>query len=236
MFSKDRLLDVLENAHQQETAFADSLSQQQGSPSGQPDAWSAKDIIAHLAVWRMRQLDRLEAAARGETLPSSGPDFDDINREIFEAHRDKTWDEVRAMLDEAHQRTLDTVRLTPEDELTRAPQPGEPTRWRSVLNENISHAMTHLWQFHLEHGQPEQAVALQEAISQSLKDLDDADFQGVGLYNLACVYSLTGRHKDAIRTLGEALKLSPRLTDWSKEDSDLAALREDPDYQALYAQ
>ena len=34
--------------------------------------------------------------------------------------------------------------------------------------------------------------------------------------------------------LAEALRLNPDLIEWSKQDSDLDSIRDDPAYQALY--
>jgi len=239
MFDKDRLLDVLENAHQQEIVFADSLSDEQRAASGQPDAWSAKDIIAHLAAWRTRLLDTLQAGLRGERRPEDGDaDMDHTNLGIFEEHRGKTWEEVTAMLDEAHYRALDFVRLTPEADLLdpeKAPNANRRPPWQALLAENVSHATAHLWQFQLEHGEPDQAIALQESIAQSLQGFADPTVASYGVYNLACVYARTGRHENAIRTLGESLRLNPSLTEWSKQDPDLNALRDEPAYLALYA-
>ncbi len=53
-------------------------------------------------------------------------------------------------------------------------------------------------------------------------------------YNLACQYSLLGTTAEAIRELQEALTLNPGLTDWSKQDPDLDAIRDEPEYQAIY--
>ena len=53
-------------------------------------------------------------------------------------------------------------------------------------------------------------------------------------YNLACYYALAGETARAIETLRDALHLHPDLLGWSKEDTDLASLRDDPNYKALY--
>jgi tetratricopeptide (TPR) repeat protein len=53
---------------------------------------------------------------------------------------------------------------------------------------------------------------------------------GVVQYNLACHYALAGETETAIKKLREALELNPELAEWSKEDSDLASIREEPGY------
>jgi len=39
----------------------------------------------------------------------------------------------------------------------------------------------------------------------------------------------------AIAQLGEALRLNPDLTEWSKQDPDFASIREEPAYRSLYS-
>ncbi len=57
---------------------------------------------------------------------------------------------------------------------------------------------------------------------------------GIARYNLACFYALSGQTELALSELREALQLRPNLIEWSKQDPDLAALRAEPAYQALY--
>jgi tetratricopeptide (TPR) repeat protein len=53
------------------------------------------------------------------------------------------------------------------------------------------------------------------------------------LYNLACCESLAGRKEDAIAHLKQAFAKSDRMREFSKTDSDLDPLRDDPEFQAL---
>jgi hypothetical protein len=72
-------------------------------------------------------------------------------------------------------------------------------------------------------------------IARSMAGLDDSPvWQGAVKYQLACHYSLLGARAEAIRELQESLVLNPGLTDWSKEDPDLDAIRGEPEYQAIY--
>ncbi len=72
-------------------------------------------------------------------------------------------------------------------------------------------------------------------IARSMENLDDSPvWHGEVKYNLACMHSLLGAKAEAIRELREALALNPELTDLSKEDRDLDAIRGEPEYQAIY--
>jgi quercetin dioxygenase-like cupin family protein len=52
-------------------------------------------------------------------------------------------------------------------------------------------------------------------------------------YNLACLEALQGRREAALAALGQALELSPDVARWARDDEDFAALRGDPEFQAL---
>jgi tetratricopeptide (TPR) repeat protein len=49
-------------------------------------------------------------------------------------------------------------------------------------------------------------------------------------YNLACVYALTGRIREALSALSLAVELAPGAREWALVDRDLDALREFPDF------
>jgi hypothetical protein len=54
-------------------------------------------------------------------------------------------------------------------------------------------------------------------------------------YNLACYLALAGEKNKAVELLGEALRLHPGLTEWSRQDTDLVSLHGLPGYERLYA-
>ena len=55
------------------------------------------------------------------------------------------------------------------------------------------------------------------------------------LYNVACLESLLGRPDEALEPLGESLAAWPAYKELAAADDDLAALRDDPRFQALVA-
>jgi predicted Zn-dependent protease len=86
-------------------------------------------------------------------------------------------------------------------------------------------------------GQGGYATKLQEEAAALLAELsENSSWQGIIRYNLACHYALIGETDRAIEGLREALLLNPELTEWSKQDSDLASIRDAPGYQALYTE
>ena len=85
------------------------------------------------------------------------------------------------------------------------------------------------------HGRPERANLLQEETARLLLSVDsDPQWNGIVRYNLACHYALGGQNQVAIQGLQQALALNPGLREGSQEDPDLASLRHEPAFQAIY--
>jgi hypothetical protein len=59
------------------------------------------------------------------------------------------------------------------------------------------------------------------------------EWHGVVQYNLACHYAQTGMKDNALNSLRISLELNPGLTEWSRQDSDLAPLHTDPRFSSL---
>ena len=52
-------------------------------------------------------------------------------------------------------------------------------------------------------------------------------------YNAACVYSLAGRKEQALAHLRRGIELSERVLDYARGDSDLDAIRDEPEFKEL---
>jgi hypothetical protein len=73
-----------------------------------------------------------------------------------------------------------------------------------------------------------------EAVAERLRPLVDANPQYPLLaYNLACLESLTGHPAEAMAHLRQAVEMSDRFRDYAKGDSDLDAIREEPEFREL---
>jgi len=231
------LLDLLKQAHAMEMNFVDALSGQERARLGTLEDWSAKDVISHIAAWKASLADYLLAVSEGRS-PTRSEDLDRENAILFEAHRDKTWDEALRMASDAFQRVVAQVEVLGEQELVSReefPWQGERPLWRLIVGTGCIHPIAHVAEFHRNRGRREQAGKMMGEMARSMVSLDDgAVWQGEVKYNLACHYSLLGAAAEAIRELQESLVLNPGLIDWSKEDPDLDAIRGEPEYQAIY--
>lgn len=56
------------------------------------------------------------------------------------------------------------------------------------------------------------------------------------LYNLACAESMAGRREDALEHLRSAVELDASLAELAADDSDLDAIRDDPEFSAVAGQ
>jgi tetratricopeptide (TPR) repeat protein len=223
--------------HQAVQAYIDALSDEEKAIVGNSDDWSPKDILAHMTAWKEQIVLNYQASKSGETEPVQA-DYQAMNAEFFEKHSSHSWDEVLSYHENTHRALLAELENITEADLERTEgipmQAGRPF-WRMVVGIAYTHPMGHLRDPVLARGDFERAVEMQEEICQLLSELDDdQSWMGAQQYNLACTYSLVGQKEKAIRILDKALKMTPELVDWSKEDPDFEPIREHPDYKAIY--
>jgi tetratricopeptide (TPR) repeat protein len=232
---KSKLVELIRKMDGEEQALAADLSEEERSARGEADDWSPKDALAHMAAWTEREADNLAALARGEPAKKYD-DYDRVNAEDFEAFRDKPWPEVLEKSAQANRQLIEQIENRSEADL-KGPRDEKRTVWQAAAGTACEHPLMHLGQIYRQRGKPQRAAELMEKTSADLLGLDGGrDWEGTVRYNLACHYALAGEKDKAVRGLRQALELNPGLKDWSKEDPDFAAIREDPDYLALYAE
>ncbi len=237
MAFKERLLDLIEQGYAEEEVFMSSLSEEERARTGTPEDWSARDLIAHVAAWKSRVAAEIAAARRGEP-PAPGEELDHINAGIFEENRGKTWGMIQEDAGYAKNELAAQTSALTEEELADpkwiGAREGRPI-WRRIVNDGYSHPLAHLAEYYAKHGNPERAAALSDQVAKALAPLDNSpEWQATLTYNRACFAAQAGQTDQALKLLGEALRANPDLVEWSKEDPDLASLRDDPRYHALY--
>jgi hypothetical protein len=234
---KTKLIELVRRAAEEEQVFGARLADEERAAPGTPERWSAKDLMAHLATWKEWEAHNLELAARGETPPRVD-DLDRVNADTFERNRHRPWPEVLAVWQRAQDSLVERLNALSEADLTSTEyfpwQDGRPL-WRLIAGNSYTHPVTHLAQYYAEHGRVTYANQIQAEAAGLLAQLDDSPaWQGIVSYNLACHYALVGEKEKAMVGLRQALRLNPELTEWSKQDPDLASLRQEAAYQALY--
>ena len=236
---KPKILHLTRRAYDEGQKLIASLSEEERSTRGTLEHWSAKDIIAHISTWNSRLAKNIHTVSVGQTPTRGFDDFDEENKKIFEEHQDRSWEEIVSLAETAHQAILEQVGLLKDPDLQSVEflpwQEGRPL-WRQIVGNVYIHPIIHLSEHYLERGDAHSTSELNESMAEALSDLSpDPDWQGLVKYNLACHYSLAGEKAKAISGLKEALRLNPGMVDWSKQDQDFKPVRDDPEYQALYA-
>ena len=98
------------------------LNPEDMSLPGVVNAWSVKDVLAHLAEWEAHMLVWMETARRGEPVAEIEPglnwkQFEAFNQRIYERHRDQPLAEVQAYFRDTHRQFMAMVDSMPEDEM-----------------------------------------------------------------------------------------------------------------------
>lgn len=123
--TKDQLLGLIQREHAAWDAMVAEVGEARMEEPGVAADWSFKDLAAHLTVWRQRDVDRLQAVARGVTPPPEpweGKVPDDsnaatVNHWIYVTNRDRPLRDVLAEADTSLTELEAGVAAISEDEL-----------------------------------------------------------------------------------------------------------------------
>jgi hypothetical protein len=220
---QDDIEATLRAARQAERDIIGTLPDEVRLAPGPDGGWSPKDIQAHLSSWKARQAQRHAAARRGEELPPPDDDFDAINAELHAARADWTWGAIEKEADEVLEQLVVEVQATDLAMLM-----ANERLLGGTMGNGASHALEHLPPLARAHGKEGRALALAREVETIVRAsaFPESD-KGAFLYNQACYHALGGRLDEARPVLGEALALRPDLTEWSQQDPDLVALRDE---------
>lgn len=239
---RSRLAALLRQGHAEERAFGDLLTPEERERTGTVDAWAPKEIIGHLAYWRERETERAVARTRGETQPSFA-DYLRMNTESFADLASHSWEQAIARSQRATEDLIAAIERLPDSTLVEtARTPGEPgpgavVLVTTIISNGYQHPLEHLAGIADARGDHETAIAIRRRMLDGVVALDaGADVTATVRYNLACALAANGPRADVIALLRQAFADSLRLIAWSRQDTDLDPLRDDPDFQALTAE
>lgn len=237
---KSGLISMLLAQHGTEQRVWSALSEDQKQVPGELQRWSAKDHIAHVTYWRDVYTQRLRAAISGGTIPPPDPDYLHTNDVVFEEHRNDRWDAIMNWARQSQYDLIRAVEAIDEPSLVDAQKfdftNGRPL-WQHIALSEGYHPYAHLCDLLLMTSDFAEAEQIQLDLFKTLSALEDSPaWQGNQRYNLACFYAQHEHPERAIELLDESFSMNPALLDWSQQDSDLDALRELTDFQALYPQ
>ncbi len=227
-----RLINYTWNEVQEFTATVPSADREKESL---PDDWSAKDHLAHLAHWQIHFNDQLSRKIKSDDPIT---DLDKENLRIYNLHKNKSWQEVMDMVDDACQGFTRHVKAMSEDDLNSVEiitAISNRPLWRTIMGNTIVHALSHLSMLYSGAGDTDKAVSIQERILDDMQSLDESPrWRGTNIYNLACAYALADKKEKAMYYLKESLSINPELSSWASQDPDLETLRGLPEYRQLF--
>src|SRR5690349_1008588 len=116
---KSRILELMDVAQAEQTAFVAQLSAQEKGKFGTLEAWSVKDHIANNAAWFENATRLLTAAAQGQTPEPSQSDVD-RNPQIFAEHARQSWNEVMEYATRAFAELRAAIAANSEENLSEA--------------------------------------------------------------------------------------------------------------------
>jgi hypothetical protein len=150
--NKAGVLDAMRTGYAALEKTLAPLDEPQMTTPGVNEAWSIKDIIAHITAWQYALLDRLHAAARGVTPTSYGSeltdeDIDKLNEQFYQQSKSRPLAAVLADFRTTYAQIEQAVQSMSEEDLT-GPQrfawaKGVPL-WRYVAGDTYEHYLEHI--------------------------------------------------------------------------------------------
>ena len=196
--------------------------------------WSAKDILSHLVFWGSHFNSQAEKARNGEKVPQAGDYFDQVNDGVLIEHMEQPFSEALIELERSFQESTAILKSFSADELNDK-EKFEYLNDRTLIDNALGtlgwHVSHHISDFYVKNGQIEKAIDLQEKYTKRLRGFPS--WEANAIYNLACFFVLIGEKEKALINLESAFIIRPDLIEWSKNDNDLDAFREDTDFKAL---
>lgn len=236
MATKDQLIAIIESALAEFRNLHTLFSPEALESRGTLKTWAMRDDVIHCAYYIQQFADRL--AWPRDHAKVDGSDYLKVNDNVWQAHQNEDWRESLDMLERACQAVIQALQPFSEAELND----GKTFTWMDGQSVALYvpgliyvHGMMHIQYAFMREGMTDVAIESADKAYQMVEKLDSSETgRGRNLYNKACSYALAGRSSQAIAMVKEAVKLAPNLLEWSKGDSDLDSLHEDPDFKAIY--
>ncbi len=112
--TKQDLLIAIEQERGKLESLLDGFTPEQMTEPGIVGDWSTKDTLAHLIEWEQMCQGWFAVGKRGETPALPAPGFKwnqtpELNRQIYEKHRDRALDDVLEEFDASHREILAVI-------------------------------------------------------------------------------------------------------------------------------
>ncbi|HEY6406444.1 MAG TPA: DinB family protein [Ktedonobacteraceae bacterium] len=122
--NKVELLATIQSDRAQLDDLLATISAEQMCLATLENAWSIKDVLAHIATWERKCVGWIQAGLRGERpdIPEAGNTWEEVDRfneKTFLQNRDRALDDVQTQYHQSYQEILAQVRALTEDDITR---------------------------------------------------------------------------------------------------------------------
>lgn len=236
---QQQLIAVVRQTRQAEHDLVASLSEASRDAYGKIDAWVAKDVVMHVNSWKEVLTGNFVDGREGRETDLL-PDFLAYNDVMFNRFQNASWNEVNAYADGVIEALIAEIQQYNDTQLQQpkihAWMRDTDTIASQVLGTVLMHSYQHLSEVYVKEGNADAAVALQQTIIPAYEQLSNTPRAlGTAHYNLACIYILMGRNDLALPLIRTAFDMRPDLMELAKTDSDMNGIRDDADFQALYA-
>ena len=119
--NKTKLLNEMRDGYAAFENLLAPLSETQVTTAGVNGEWSIKDILAHLAAWQKRTLNRLDAAVRNEkpSIPglTSDEEMHRLNDQFYQENKARPLTDVLTDFRTTYSQILDVIQAAPEEVL-----------------------------------------------------------------------------------------------------------------------
>jgi tetratricopeptide (TPR) repeat protein len=199
-----------------------------------PERWTAKDHVAHLAHWRRHAAEVLTAVRTGSPPPQE-EDEEASNAKVQAANRSRPAEQVKEDARSSYAELGRAVEDSSDEDL-RKPRPGreKDSVWEVVPGNGHLHVGEHLAYWYEAQGDDQAAEQAQLWTFEVHKAaFSDPKSMSIGTYNLGCYYARHGRSAEALPHLKRSFELNPDLKEWARKDKDLDPIRNDPGFRPI---
>ena len=216
------LVEALRAARAAERDVIDAVGAEVRDAPGVGGGWSAKDVQAHLAAWRRRQVERLAAIREDRAEPVIAGETDEVNAVIHAERADWPWDRVLADAEATSSALIAEVEAASDTTLAM------DRISATILGNGPEHTLAHLPVLASGSGLDARVSELADTIAGIIdRGGWPARAAAYARYNLACVHALAGRLDVARELLRQALADQEELRAFAPEDDDLIELRDE---------
>jgi len=118
--TKQELIEKIERSHFEWEALISQIDPDRLGEPGVTGDWSVKDLIAHVATWQQRVLDRMDADKTGQPVEFTGWDVNDVNERLYERYRVRSADDILAYGRDTYAHFMERIRSLSEEQIFKS--------------------------------------------------------------------------------------------------------------------